>query len=69
MTVFTLTVGTPSFLAILVLNLKSPYYYYLLLCLHIAECVANSVDLNQMPHSLVSDLSLHCLLRLVSLNI
>ena len=30
--------------------------------------VANSVDSDQMPHSVASDLSLHCLLRHVCLN-
>ena len=31
-------------------------------------CAANSVDPDQTPQNLASDLGLHCLLRLVSLN-
>ena len=34
----------------------------------IAECVVNSVDRDQMPHSVVSDLGRHCLLWSVCLN-
>ena len=35
--------------------------YYSLMCLKVAGCVANSVDPDQMPHSVASDLGLHCL--------
>ena len=33
-----------------------------------AGWMANSVDPDQMPHSVASDLGLHCLLRLACLN-
>ena len=42
--------------------------YYPLLCLKIAEWVANSVDPDEMSCSVVSHLGLHCLLRPVSPN-
>ena len=42
--------------------------YYLLLCLKIAGCVANSLDPDKTPHSKGSYLGLHCLLRLVCPN-
>ena len=35
------------------------------MCLKTAEWVENSVDPDQMPHSVASDLGLHCLLRSV----
>ena len=35
---------------------------------NMAEWVANSIDPDQMLHSAVSDLGLHCLLRSVCLN-
>ena len=41
--------------------------YYQMMCLKIARWVANSVD-HEMPHSGVSHLGLHCLLRPVCLN-
>ena len=31
------------------------------MCLDMAICIANSVDPDQMPHSVASDLGLHCL--------
>ena len=42
--------------------------YYLMLCLNIAGWMANSVDPDEMPHSAVSHLGLHCLLRPDCLN-
>ena len=43
--------------------------YYQTLCLKIAGLVANSVDLDEMPHSAASHQGLHCLLRPVCPNI
>ena len=39
-----------------------------MLCLKIAGCVANSVDPDQLLHSMASYLGLHCLLRPVCQN-
>ena len=36
---------------------------YLLMCLNIAVCMANSVDPDQMPYSTATNLILHCLQR------
>ena len=33
-----------------------------------AVCIANSVDPDQIPHSAVSDLGLHCFQRPICLN-
>ena len=38
-------------------------FYYLLMCLKGCLCMANSVDPDQMPHSVASDLCLLCLKR------
>ena len=43
-------------------------FYYLLIWLNIAGCVAKSIDFDQMPRSAVSGLGLHCLLRPVCPN-
>ena len=42
--------------------------YYPMLCLKITGWMADSVDSDEMPHSAVSDLGIHCLLRPVCLN-
>ena len=46
--------------------------YLILLCntnvCKITGCVANRADRDQMPHSVASDLGLHCLLRPVFPN-
>ena len=42
--------------------------YYSLLCQKIAVWVANNVDTDETPHSVVSHLGLHSLLRLVCPN-
>ena len=44
-------------------------FYYWLMCLRTAGWVVNSVDPDQMPQNVASDLGLHCLLRPVSLKI
>ena len=46
---------------------NSPFFY-LLMCLKYCCCMANSVDLDQMPHSAVSDLGLYCLQRSICPN-
>ena len=38
---------------------------HLLICLNIAACMANGEDPDQLPHSTVSDLGLHCFLSQV----
>ena len=54
------------------MDTSTPYYsskiltntvYYQTLCLKIAGLVANSVDLDETPYFVVSDLDLHCLHR------
>ena len=65
-TVLTLNIGTSQLLTIFVLKFKNPFYY--LLKPKNCECVANSVDPDQMLHSAASDLGLHCLQRPVRLN-
>ena len=42
--------------------------YCLMMCIKIAGCVIDNVDLDQMQHSAASDLGLHCLLRPVCPN-
>ena len=43
-------------------------FYYLLICLKTTGWVANSVDPDQMPQNVASDLGLHCLLSPVCLT-
>ena len=59
-TVFTLSIATPHLLTILVLKLG--------IVRPIAVCIANSVDPDQIPHSAVSDLGIHCLQRPICPN-
>ena len=67
-TIFTLSIQIPQLLTIIVLKFEKVQFYYLLLCLIIAECVANSADPDEMPHSVASHLGLHCLLTPVCPN-
>ena len=41
---------------------------YQMLCLKVAGWVANSEDPEEMPHSVASNMVLHCLFRPVHLN-
>ena len=50
------------------LNASKVPFHYRLICLKTDGWVANSVDLDHMPHSVPSDLGLHCLLRPVCPN-
>ena len=51
-------------ITIKVLNCVHVYLtMYLLMCIKTTGCVTNSVDPVQTPHSVVSDLGLHCLLK------
>ena len=61
-TVFTLNIWTPLFFTILVLLWTSPFNNPLM-CLQTAGWVADYEDPDQMPHSVKSDMSLHCVLR------
>ena len=50
-------------------NQKSDYDIYdMMMSSNTAGLVVNSADPDQMPHSVASDLGLHCLLRSVSPN-
>ena len=64
--VFTLNIGTPELSTIIVLKLVCPFGYQFEK--KTVGGVANNVDPDQMPHSVASDLGLHCLLRLISPN-
>ena len=59
---FTLSIGTPYLLTILVLKFEIVPSSTCCV-LNITECMANSVDPDQMPHSGASDLGQHCLQR------
>ena len=59
--VFTLSIGTPYLLTILILKFKIYYSPFYLCVLNIVVYMANGVDPDQMPHSVASDQGLHCL--------
>ena len=61
--IFTLSIGKPYLLTILVLNFEIVHSTILW-----SVCMANSVDPDQMPHSAASDLGLHCLQRPICPN-
>ena len=44
-------------------RIKQSQFYHLLMCVKIAGWVPNSVDSDQMPHYVASDLSLHCVFK------
>ena len=54
-TVFTLNIGTPQLISIL-LKLEKDVFHDSLMCLNIAGQEANRVDPDQTPHSVMSDL-------------
>ena len=63
-----LNIWIPQLFTVLVLKFEQVSFYYLWKCLKTAGCVVNSADPYQMPHSVASDLGLHCMLRYVCLN-
>ena len=66
LSIFIQYIGTPLLLTLLVLKFERPFYY--LISLKLQVWVANSLDLDQMPQFVASDLGLHCLLRSVCPN-
>ena len=58
-TIFTLNVRLLLILTILILKYEQAHL--LPICMKTCQRVANSVDTDQMLHSVVSDLGLHCL--------
>ena len=60
--------GTPLLIAKLVVKFGKIQLHYQLMYLKAARRVANNADPDQMPHSVASDLGLHCLLRPVCPN-
>ena len=67
-TVFTLSIGTSYILTMLFLKFGKIHLITFWCVRNIAGWVANSVDPDQMQHSVASDLGLHCLLRHVFPN-
>ena len=67
-TVFTLSIGTPYLLTILVVMFEIVHSTTSWCLYNIAGCMANSVDPDQMPRSAASDLGLHCLQRPICPN-
>ena len=63
-TIFTLSIGTPYLLTILVLKFEIVHSTTIDIV-----CMAKSVDPDQMPHSAASDLGLHCLQRSICHNV
>ena len=68
---FTLSIGTPYLLTILVLKFEivhstTSLMYLKYCCMY--TCIANSVDPDQMPLAAASDLGLHCLQRPICPN-
>ena len=66
-TILTLSIGTPYLHTILVLKFESPFYY-LMMCLNYCFIYGKQCRLDQMPHSVASDLGLHCLQKLCSVS-
>ena len=62
-TVITLSIGTSYLLTILLIKFEVAHFTTSCCVYSIALCMANSLDLDQTPRSVASDLGLHCLQR------
>ena len=67
-TIYSLSIGTSYILTILVPNYEIVNSNTCECAQNITVCMANSVDPDQMPHSVASDLGLHCLQRTMCPN-
>ena len=68
-TIITLSIGTPCPLTLPVRKLEIFHSVITWSVQNIVQCMANSVDPDQMPHYAASDLGLHCLQRPICPNI
>ena len=67
-TIFTVSIGTPYLLTILLLNFEIVHSTTCWCAWNIATCMLNNVDADQRPHFAATNLSLHCLYRPICPN-